>query len=139
MFRTMAAAAVLAAFFAVPLAGALMAAEVCVACTKPDAIYRCDLEPFLKKDKYGIEDKAGGHVCETVLAKEGAHAGCHVVLDAKTCTGTLRTITLTDYQRAMAGDVEDTYDPGLIEKTRRNVQSTWNSTWNCVSSLFADC
>jgi hypothetical protein len=35
----------------------------------------------------------------------------------------------------MAGDVESTYQPGMLEIARRRVYATWV----CVTSMFNDC
>ena len=117
------------------LALPLDAAEICVTCDNPAATYRCSLEQMPQVKAYGLESTAQAHVCETVLAKNEHHGSCHVVPNAQTCDGKSRTVTLTDYQRATAGDVEKTYEPGALEKAQRGMQSAWT----CVASLFSDC
>ena len=49
--------------------------------------------------------------------------------------GLERTVTVTDYQRAMAGNGESTYEVGAFEIARRSV----HDTWLCVASMFKDC
>jgi hypothetical protein len=110
--------------------------EVCVACEEPAAIYRCSVESLPQQaNKLGLADKAQGEMCQTVLAKNGQHSSCSVVADGKTCEGSARTVTLSDYQRAIAGDNEITYQPGMLEIAQHNVVKTWV----CISSLFQDC
>ena len=114
----------------------LGAAEVCVACEGPAATYRCSMQDLPKKAyKLGLADKAQSEVCQTVLAKQGEHASCRVVEGAGACDGFARTVTLTDFQRAIAGENETTYQPGALELAQRGM----NQTWVCISSLFEDC
>ena len=113
----------------------LLAADLCITCDNPAATYRCTLDQMPQVKAYGFEPAAQAHICETVLAKNEHHANCHVVPNAQTCDGKSRTVTLTDYQRATAGDVEKTYEPGALEKAQHGMQSTWT----CVTSLFKDC
>jgi hypothetical protein len=122
-------------FLVLALARPLAAAEVCVACDQPAATYRCTLEQMPQGKTFGLEPAAQAHVCEKVLAKMEHHGSCHTIADAKTCDGKSRVVTLTDYQRAIAGDTETTYEPGALEKAQRGMKSTWT----CVTSLFSDC
>jgi len=130
MVRTIAASCLILA-----LSASLSAGEVCVACDKPAAVYRCTLEQPTRNANLQLGEKAERHVCEKVLATTGPHESCQIVLDAKPCNGVARTVTLTQYQQAIAGDGESTYQPGVLELARRSV----NATWVCVTSLFNDC
>jgi hypothetical protein len=117
------------------LAIPLSAAEVCVVCDQPAATYRCSVEGLPQGKNPAIEAEVQAHACEKVLVKLERHANCRSVADAKSCEGKTRTVTLTDYQRAIAGDVETTYEPGAFERAKQGMQSAWT----CVSSLFSDC
>lgn len=131
MLRLLAVACLLAV-----VSAPLGAAEVCVVCDKPLATYRCSVEPLPQKAyKLGLADKAQTEMCQTVLAKTGEHAACRVVTDGKPCDGSARMVTLADYQRAIAGDTEVTYQPGVLELAQRNAEKTWV----CIASLFTDC
>ena len=112
------------------------AAELCVACEQPAATYRCTVE--LPSDKYNIAPQLQGEMCSKVLAKKGAasrSARCYPVAEGGKCEGLQRTVTVTDYQRALTPAGEETYEIGAFEKARRNV----HDTWLCVSSMFKDC
>jgi hypothetical protein len=111
------------------------AAELCVACEQPSATYRCTVE--LPADKYNIATQLQGEMCSKVLAKKGEHHKCslHPVAEGGACEGPARTVTITDYQRALTPAGEETYEIGALEKVQRNMQNTWT----CVSSMFKDC
>jgi hypothetical protein len=111
------------------------AAELCVACEQPAATYRCTVE--LPSEKYNIATQLQGEMCSKVLAKKGAHHKCslHPVAEGGKCEGLERTVTVTDYQRALTPAGEETYEIGALEKVQRNMQNTWL----CVSSMFKDC
>ena len=112
------------------------AQEICIACVEPKATYSCT--PELPVGNAGTDLGTGlqGKACATVLAKNGGHQSCHAVNTSEPCDGHARTVTLTDYQRAIAGNGQpSTYQPGVLEMARQNVQDTWR----CVSSLFDDC
>jgi hypothetical protein len=57
------------------------------------------------------------------------------VPEGGTCEGLPRTVTVTDYQRAIAGTDESTYEVGAFEVARQGV----HDTWLCVTSMFKDC
>lgn len=109
--------------------------ELCVACDQPVATYRCTVEQPSGKIDLGatLEEQ----ICSKVLEKKGAHKKCHLaaVPQGGTCEGLQRTVTITDYQRAIAGPGEPTYEVGALETARRNV----HDTWRCVTSMFKDC
>jgi hypothetical protein len=111
------------------------AAELCVVCEQPAATYRCTVE--LPSDKYNIATQLQGEMCSKVLAKKGEHHKCslHPVAEGGACEGSARTVTITDYQRAITASGEETYEVGAFEIARRNV----HDTWTCVSSMFKDC
>jgi hypothetical protein len=126
-----------AIFFASLCAVAAMsahAAELCVACQEPAATYRCTVEQ--PSDKYSLGTELEAQVCSKVLAQKGEHKKCVLtpVAEGSKCEGLERTVTVTDFQRAMAGG-EATYEVGAFEIARRNV----HDTWLCVSSMFKDC
>jgi hypothetical protein len=111
------------------------AGELCVACEQPTATYLCSVE-----QPSGKFDLGGGlqeQICSKVLEKKGTHAKCHLaaVPDGGKCDGLPRTVTVTDYQRAIAGTAESTYEVGAFEVARENV----HATWRCVTSMFKDC
>ena len=111
------------------------AAELCVACEQPGATYRCSVE--LPSDKYNIASQLQGEMCAKVLAKNGAHQKCALlpVAEGDKCEGFARTVTVTDYQRALTPAGEETYEIGALEKVQRNMQDTWQ----CMTSMFKDC
>jgi hypothetical protein len=113
----------------------LRAAELCVACEQPTATYRCSVE--LPSDKYNIALQLQSEMCAKVLAKNGAHQKCALlpVAEGGKCEGFARTVTVTDYQRALTPAGEETYEIGALEKVQRNMQDTWL----CMTSMFKDC
>lgn len=131
MFRLIASACLI-----VGLSGPLVAEEVCIVCDEPQASYRCDAELPTNAGNTELRATVGAKACTTVLAKAGGHKACHPIKSEEPCEGSLRAVTLTDYQRAIAGDGQaSTYEPGALEIARRNV----HDTWICVTSLFGDC
>jgi len=124
-----------ALFVGLSLCSPLKAEPVCVACEKPAATYACSFDQSLRDLSPDLGLKVQGHVCEKVLAKTGAHANCQIVEAQAECPGSARTVTLADYQGAMAGDVETTYEPGVLELARRQVYATWV----CMTSMFNNC
>ncbi len=129
MLRTILAACLVAA-----LSVSLQASEVCVSCEAPAATYRCSLDRTSIDSRLKLGDAAEQKMCEKVLSKLGPHGACKMV-ELQPCTGTTRSVTLADYQRALAGDGEQTYQPNVLEQA----QSGMSKTWNCFSSLFKDC
>jgi hypothetical protein len=129
------ARSIAALVFIFGLCVSLRAEPVCVACEEPAAIYTCSFDPSLRDASLKLGRAIDGHVCEKVLAKTGPHARCRLMETSAPCEGRERTVTLADYQVAMAGDVESTYQPGMLEIARRRVYATWV----CVTSMFNDC
>lgn len=118
------------------LPGPAGAGEVCVACQKPAATYRCSVEAPAQAARFELDGGVLGHVCETVLAKKYGHEKCAAIEDsAGPCDGVARTVTVTDYARATADSSTPTYQPGAHELARSAV----HSTWVCITSLFQDC
>jgi hypothetical protein len=123
------------------------AAEVCVSCDSPSALYRCSVEQSAKLEKYGVEDKVLPPVCVQVLAKIGGHKSCQAVGKAgDPCRGTPKTIGLSDVQKAVAGGSGGSVVPSLGERAGSAAQSTtetiggaFKKSWNCVTSLFQEC
>ncbi|MDP1639571.1 MAG: hypothetical protein Q8L61_01450 [Hyphomicrobium sp.] len=111
------------------------AAEMCIVCEQPAATYRCSVE--LPSDKYNIAPLLQAEMCAKVLAKKGEHHKCALlpVAEGGKCEGFARTVTVTDYQRALTPAGEETYEIGALEKVQRNMQDTWL----CVTSMFKDC
>jgi hypothetical protein len=114
---------------------AARAGEVCLACEQPAATYRCAVEQPSEKVRLGSD--VAGEICSKVLAKKGEHHKCRIsaVPEGGSCEGPQRTVTLTDYQRALTASGESTYEVGALEIARRNV----HDTWLCVTSMFKDC
>jgi hypothetical protein len=114
---------------------AARAGEVCLVCDEPAASYRCIVEEASTRYKLGAELQQ--EICTKVLAKQGPHQACRRVdvAEGKTCEGNPRTVSVTDYQRAMTANGESTYEVGALEIARRNV----HDTWLCVTSMFKDC
>jgi hypothetical protein len=113
----------------------ITAAEVCVSCEEPAAIYRCAVEQ--PSDKYKLGGTLEQEICTKVLAKKSPHAKCQVLAipEGGKCEGAPRSVSVTDYQRAISASGESTYEVGAFEIARRNV----HDTWTCVTSMFKDC
>lgn len=123
------------ACFAASVAFPAHAGELCIACEEPAAAYRCSVEQ--PSEKHAIGASLELEICGKVLAKKGGHQKCHVaaVPEGGKCEGGERTVSVTDYQRAISGNGESTYEVGALEIARRNV----HDTWTCVTSMFKDC
>jgi hypothetical protein len=113
----------------------LGAQPVCISCEKPSATYSCTLDQSLRDLSPNLGRKVQGHVCEKVLAKSAPHGKCRLIEAEAACEGVARSVTLADYQGAIAGDVETTYEPGMLELARRKVYATWV----CMATMFNDC
>jgi hypothetical protein len=127
--------AIVVAFIVAAATMPLRAAELCVVCEQPAATYRCSVE--LPSEKYNIALQLQGEMCAKVLAKKGEHQKCALlpVAEGGKCEGFARTVTVTDYQRALTPAGEETYEIGALEKVQRNMQDTWL----CMTSMFKDC
>ncbi len=125
---------IVAACLVVALAASPQASEVCIACQGPVVTYRCSIDRTSLDSRIKIGEQTERKVCEKVLAKLGPHGECKAV-DTQPCKGTLKSLTLADYQRALADNSEQTYQPSVLEQA----QNGMSKTWNCVSSLFKDC
>jgi hypothetical protein len=126
---------IVATFVCLSITASLRAGEICLACEKPAATYRCTFEEPTRNQKVQIGDLVQDDVCAKVLAAQGPHEGCKILPAGQTCDGLPRTVTISDYQKIFAGDGESTYQPGVLEIARRNVYATWV----CVTTLFNDC
>lgn len=113
----------------------LGAQPVCIACEQPAATYSCTLDQSLRDLSPNLGRKVQGHVCEKVLVKSTPHGKCRLIEPEAPCEGVARSVTLADYQDAIAGDVETTYEPGMLELARRKVYATWV----CMATMFDDC
>ena len=125
---------IVAACLVVALTVSPRASEVCIACQTPAVTYRCTIDRTSLDSRIKIGEQAERKVCEKVLAKLGPHGECKAV-DTQPCNGTQKSLTLADYQRALADSSEQTYQPSILEQA----QLSMNKTWHCVSSLFKDC
>lgn len=125
---------ILAACLVVTLSSSLQANEVCVACEAPAATYRCSLDRTSIDSRLKLGDSAERKVCEKVLSRLGPHGTCRMV-ELQPCTGTTKSVTLSDYQRALTDSSEQTYQPSVLEQA----QNSMSKTWTCMSSLFKDC
>ncbi len=114
----------------------LEASEVCIVCVKPAATYRCTFEQSKYDQRLQLGDVAQAHICQNVLEKAGPHGSCKpMAQDGEPCNGELRTVTVADYQKFVAGDGHSTYQQGMLEKAQRGV----SSTWHCLTSFFGNC
>jgi hypothetical protein len=127
--------AILAAFCVLGVSHALDASEICIACEGPAATYRCTFEQSPQDRQVNLADAAQVHVCQNVLKNAGGHKNCKSVQGPEPCNGTPRTVTVADYQRFVASDGHSTYEPGVLDKAQRSV----NSTWTCLASFFGKC
>jgi hypothetical protein len=114
---------------------ALEAGEVCIVCEGPVATYRCTFEQSARDHQIDLGDAAQTHVCESVLKNAGGHKSCKNIQGPEPCNGSPRTVTVADYQRLVASDGHSTYEPGMLDKAQRSV----NSTWGCLTSFFGNC
>ncbi|MFA5952848.1 MAG: hypothetical protein WC807_21540 [Hyphomicrobium sp.] len=81
------------------------AAEVCITCTTPDAIYKCSLKDEKKIAKLVDGSEVTQRVCEKVLAKLGSHKKCTLAPGAiESCTGTARVLSMGDFMSAFLGN-----------------------------------
>ena len=128
------------------------AGEVCVSCLEPTATYRCTFDQERKLERLPYADDVLQHVCLKVLAKAGGHARCNINRQAVICDGIPKTVTLTDYEQAVAGGGSDapTKVEGLgsraaqsmteqLKKAGDAVGGTVKKSWTCLSSLFKEC
>ena len=123
------------------------ATEVCVACEAPEVEYRCNIEKSEQIEKYGVAGEVTAHACVQVLKRLGAHGGCRIKqAESGPCTGELKTIGVSDLQKAVAGGPGDTVVPSIGERAGNAAQSAGDSignafkkSWACLTSLFQDC
>ena len=88
MGRSVNPIAAVLAVLAVSMAGEAGAQEYCVACSEPNALYRCVIE--------GAQPRGGQSLqmfCVTTMAKEGRHATCSVKRGTVfECDGTVKRV-----------------------------------------------
>jgi hypothetical protein len=101
MLRATDAAFAILILSALPHAGELRAGEICVACDKPAATYRCTFEQATRDAKFQVGETAQRHVCEQILAKTGPHERCRTALDVQPCDGAIRTVNLAEVQKSV--------------------------------------
>lgn len=142
------------------------AAEVCVVCAEPSAVYRCMVD--VDKMNFKGSDKVLQYLCVTELAKAGKHGSCKYAQGTgPACLGEQRTVGLQgvegmpqpgspeaaerDAQRAEAA--KNAPPKTLVELAKRTkdqvgedakatgeaVGGAMKKTWNCLTSLFSKC
>lgn len=94
MFRLIASACLI-----VGLSGPLGAEEICISCDGPEATYRCAPELPTGSVAADVSASLEAKACTTVLAQSGGHKACRAVKSSEPCSGHIRTVSLTDYQR----------------------------------------
>ena len=128
-------------------------ASYCISCTEPTATYVCTPEDSQKLADFNIGGERLGRLCAKILAKLEKHAHCEFLSDtAKPCDGNERIVSLTDVERALAGNGEPR-PPSLVEKAATAVSNagqavkeqasktgnTLAGAWHCLKSLFKEC
>ena len=128
-------------------------ASYCISCAEPTATYLCTLEDAQKLAQFNIGGEKLGRLCAKILAKLEKHARCEFLSDtAKPCDGNERIVSLTDVERAFAGNGE-ARPPSLVEKAATAVSdagqaakeqasktgNTLASGWHCLMSLLKEC
>lgn len=92
---------------AATLPSAAAAAEVCVTCSGPPAIYRCTVDEASKVEGYRHAKRVLQFVCITELAREGGHQNCRVRrAGPETCFGLERSVSLAGPLDAIAARAE---------------------------------
>src|SRR5262245_38895097 len=85
------------------------ATDVCVACEAPEVEYSCSIEKREEIEKYGVANEVTAQACVQVLKRLGAHSACRIKqAENGPCTGAIKTIGLSDLQKAVAGGSNDT-------------------------------
>ncbi|MCL4764691.1 MAG: hypothetical protein KJZ80_00480 [Hyphomicrobiaceae bacterium] len=83
------------------------AAEICVTCSGPPAVYRCTVEQASKVERYRHADRVLQLVCITELAAKQGHEKCRVRRSgSEDCIGLERTVSLTGSLEALATRLE---------------------------------
>lgn len=104
MFRQ--ALPVLLAAAALGVAPSADAAEICVSCSGPEAIYRCTVDQSADVESYRHGKRILQFVCITELARQGGHQKCRAQRTEGPCIGIERNVSLTAPLDAMAERVE---------------------------------
>ena len=98
-------------------------AGYCISCAEPTATYLCTPEDAQKLAHFNIGGERLGRLCAKILAKLEKHAHCEFLSDtAKPCDGNERIVSLTDVERALAGNGE-LRPPSLVEKAATAVSN----------------
>jgi hypothetical protein len=148
------------------LALSAQAAEVCVVCSEPGAVYRCIADP--KLPAFRGSDKVLQYICVTELAKTGSHASCRVANEMTAgCLGIERIVGSQGVEppsQPAAGAPVDAAAPiaeqpkekppqTLVElakrtkeqvdedtrKTGQAVGGAFKKSWDCLTTLFSKC
>jgi hypothetical protein len=101
-------------------AGSSHANGVCVTCTAPDAVYRCEAEGTPLKPS----DARLGIACITEIARRDGHQSCSVDRRKTACEGQLRTISATGHLLAEPPPREAVALPGPSEPERKGPPDT---------------
>jgi hypothetical protein len=142
------------------LAGQAHAQEYCVACTEPNAVYRCVIEGARPGGGQSLQV-----LCMSALAKQGGHAACAIKRGTVfECDGPVKRVPWSSTEGPMQPQIPEKTaekpepDPSeppktLVEmtkqmndqtaenmkKTGEAIKSSTKKTWDCVFSLFKQC
>lgn len=125
------------------------AADVCVSCRGPSAVYACAIEKSEKIEKFPDAQRVLERVCKKVLAKKGNHEKCEVLREVSSCDGALVSLGKSDLKDALINgnkDAPSTKVEGLLPGAQRMATDGFEktgkaakTTWDCVLSLFTSC
>lgn len=146
---------------------AAAAQEICVACTKPDTIYRCQIAGAEGAGGVRFADRVAQYVCISELAKQGGHATCAVKRDGfSTCLGDIRVVQATSSgnepaveapgasaEKPQAAAPETGPPKTMLELAKRTGEASkeqmdktgaalggaMKKTWDCLTSVFSRC
>jgi hypothetical protein len=95
-----------------PAATAQNAAEVCVECSGPVAVYRCVVAEAARVQQFRAANKALQFVCASELARHGGHEKCRARRESQAgqCLGEERIVGLSGVERP-AGEKASTPQP----------------------------
>jgi len=158
----------LALFLALGLSGPASAQEICVACAKPDATYRCQIAGADGAGAIKHADRVAQFVCISELARQGGHASCAVRRDGfSSCLGDVKVVNLAtagkDQSAVEAQAINAEKPPAAapetgppktmldlakrtgaaskeqMDKTGEAVGGAMRKTWDCLTSIFSRC
>lgn len=148
----------LAALALACMANTAAAQEYCIACTEPQAVYRCVISDVRPGDSQPLQ-----LLCVSTMAKEGGHASCSVrrgtVFD---CDGQIKKVSAVPgpakATEPAAPDRDAKQQPKQppqtveqlarqvarssgeqVEKAGESVRSGARKAWNCLTSFFKSC